>query len=75
MMQNKIEGAMDLLNMIVCRRQREMELEAKEKPEEEKTEIHKSEEVHNQQETEEKGTCSRSRWLTIQSLIKKATDI
>ena len=48
MMQNKIEGAMDLLNLIVCRRRKEIELEAKEKSEQEKNEILKTEEVHDQ---------------------------
>ena len=34
MMENKIEGAMNLLNMIVCRRRKEIELEEAEKSEE-----------------------------------------
>jgi hypothetical protein len=52
MMQNKIEGAMDLLNLIVCRRPKEIELEAKKKSEQEKNEFFKTEEVHDQQENE-----------------------
>ena len=39
MMQNQIEGAMELLNLIVCRRRKEIELEAKQKSEQEKAEI------------------------------------
>jgi hypothetical protein len=35
MMKNKIEGATNLLHMIVCRRRREIELEGKAKSEEE----------------------------------------
>ena len=52
MLQNKIEGAMDLLNLIVCRRRKEIELETKQKSEQEETEIPKSEEAHDQQENE-----------------------
>jgi hypothetical protein len=54
MIQHQIEGAMELLNLIVCRRRKEIELEAKEKSEEEKTEIIKTKEVNDQQENEEK---------------------
>jgi hypothetical protein len=45
---------MDLLNLIVCRRRKEIELEAKEKSEEEKTEVDQTEEVQAQQENERK---------------------
>ena len=48
-----------LLNLMVCRRRKEIELEAKEKSEEEKTEILKTEEVHDQQENEEKKEHAR----------------
>ena len=52
MLQNKIEGATDLLNLIVCRRRKEIELEAKEDSGEEKTELQKAE-VQDQQDDEE----------------------
>ena len=35
MMENKIEGATNLLNMIICRRRREIECEERERSEEE----------------------------------------
>ena len=60
MLQNGIEGAMDLLNVIVCRRRKEIELEAKEESKE-KTELHKEEEVQDQPVDEEKGICLSSK--------------
>ena len=39
MLQSKIEGAMDLLNLIACRRRKEIELETKQKSESEETEV------------------------------------
>jgi hypothetical protein len=53
MMQNKIEGAMDLLNLIVCRRRKEIDLEKEEISEPEKTESLKVEKTHDQPKIEE----------------------
>jgi hypothetical protein len=63
MLENKIEGAMNLLSLIVCRRRKEIELEEKEKSEDEPKGIcqkeqetasifQKTEGVHDQEGTE-----------------------
>ena len=53
MLQNKVEGAMDLLNLIACRRRREIDLEKKESSEPEKTESPKVEKTADQPKIEE----------------------
>jgi hypothetical protein len=45
MLQNKIEGAKDLLNLIACRRRKEIDLEKKESSEPENTETSKAEKI------------------------------
>jgi hypothetical protein len=53
MLQNKIEGAKDLLNLIACRRRKEIDHEKKEDSEPEKTESPKVEKTTDQPKIEE----------------------
>jgi hypothetical protein len=53
MLQNKIEGAMDLLNLVACRRRKEIDLEKKEDSEPEMTESPKVEKTTDQPKVEE----------------------